>query len=416
MTSKESQHLPQISESAPLPSPTAQTASMSIDENKDDTTKFNDVANDYFNIEAAPLWSGSNNGWQLTWGIWHRLPRDEQKSIALQHGLKSIGEFEEFVSLQHAVDDSEYSMVEVAAASPEPSSTASSPEESSINPPSVDQTDNLEDDDKEEEEEEDDDDQPRMENENDESTSDMSMEELVSVGGKLLVIPAEILHLIFKWLPVDAYGTLALVSPHWKFLTRTETVYKRLCERLYLNQSKRRQLHVSRFEGSYRRMLEIRPRVRAAGGCYVLKYSKIRKIERDMFCEIPVGAILETVYYRYLYFHEDGRVLYALSNSPPKVMFRRLLNVILHKEEDPIIVCGTFQVQKYNCTVVAKQAWHTVKFDITIVPNSIHGRFSALTIDRHLTSVSASFEDWSYDLVEHKVPDKQFRFIKDDRL
>ena len=30
------------------------------------------------------------------------------------------------------------------------------------------------------------------------------------------------------------------VSPHWKHLTRTESVYKRLCERLYLNQSKRR--------------------------------------------------------------------------------------------------------------------------------------------------------------------------------
>jgi len=239
----------------------------------------------------------------------------------------------------------------------------------------------------------------------------------VSLGGNILILPSEILHQIFSWLPADAYGTLALVSPHWKFITRIESVYKRLCERLYLNQSKRRQLHVSRFGGSYRRMLEIRPRVRAAGGCYVLKYSKYKKIERDMFCEIPIGAVLETVYYRYLYFHEDGRCLYALSNSPPKVIFPRILNVILHREEtDPAIVNGTFQVQKYNCTVIAKQPWQTVKFEITIVPDSPHGRFAALTIDRHLTSVSGYLDDWSYDLVEHTVPDKQFRFMKDARL
>ena len=73
-----------------------------------------------FSIELSPLWSGSNKGWQLTWGIWHRLPREEQKKIALQHGLKSIGEFEEFVSLQQAVDDSEYSPVEPDARSPPP--------------------------------------------------------------------------------------------------------------------------------------------------------------------------------------------------------------------------------------------------------------------------------------------------------
>ena len=360
------------------------------------------------------MWSGTNKGWQLTWGIWHRLPREEQKNIALQHGLKSIGEFEEYVSLQQAVDDSEYSMIESRPAEATTliaESLASG--SSTIDPSGTSRVETSEETTDEDEEEEDD---PIVEDENPELPSEVSVEELMQMGGKILFLPSEILHQIFAWLPVDAYGMLALVSPHWKFLTRTEAVYKRLCERLYLNQSKRRALHVSRFGGSYRSMLETRPRVRAAGGCYVLKYSKIKKVERDMFCEIPIGAILETVYYRYLYFHEDGRMLYALSNRPPKVMFRRILDVILHKEEsDPAIVEGWFQVQKYNCTVIAKQAWQTVKFEITIVPDSIHGKFAALTIDRHLTSKSGSFDDW-YDLVEHKVPDKQFRFIKDARL
>uniref|UniRef100_A0A7S0F7H7 F-box domain-containing protein n=1 Tax=Pseudo-nitzschia arenysensis TaxID=697910 RepID=A0A7S0F7H7_9STRA len=409
---EESPSLPQISESEPLP--TEALASLSLDDNKKKSEAKNEARADDFSIELSPMWSGSTKGWSLTWGIWHRLPREEQKKIALQHGLKSIGEFEEFVSLQQAVDDSEYSMVE-ADAEPTRRTTTTTISTETAEP------DNLKDDNDEEEveEEEDEDDTALLEEtSNPENTTEqLSAEELMKVGGQILLLPSEILHQIFAWLPVDSYGTLALVSPHWKYFTRTEAVYKRLCERLYLNQSKRRQLHVSRFGGSYRTMLETRPRVRAAGGCYVLKYSKIKRIERDMWCEIPVGAILETVYYRYLYFHEDGRCLYALSNSPPKIMFPRIRNVILHKEEhDVSIVSGWFQVQKYNCTVIAKQQWQSVKFEISILPESQYGNFSELCIDRHVTSGSGDFDEWSYDFHEHKVPDKNFRFIKDARL
>jgi F-box protein 9 len=394
---------------------------MGINGDKSDSIKPNAVVAENFSIELSPMWSGSNKGWDLTWGIWHRLPREEQKKIALQHGLKSIGEFEEFVSLQQAVDDSEYSMAE-APPTDQSSAAGSLPITPSTEPIGADKgessKDGKDDDTSDDDDNDDNDDPSLVENPNSELSADMSTEELALIGGQILLLPSEILHQIFAWLPVDAYGTLALVSPHWKFLTRTESVYKRLCERLYLNQSKRRQLHVSRFGGSYRKMLETRPRVRAAGGCYVLKYSKFKKVERDMWCEIPVGAILETVYYRYLYFHEDGRVLYALSNSPPKVMFRRIRNMILHKEDqrDPSIVSGWFQVQKYNLTVIAKQPWQTVKFEISIVPDSIHGRFSELSIDRHLTSGSGDLEEWSHDRVEHKVPEKNFRFIKDAKL
>jgi len=371
------------------------------------TTDGTDGMEYYFDIE--------HKGFDLTWGIWHRLPRHEQKIIALQHGLHSIGEFEEFVSLKQAVDDSEYSMVEVKE------SAKSSPDhDESIDPSRATKEQELaastEEDNGEEEEEEDADDDENGSNESITDITTIPFEELMLIGGKILVLPADILHIIFSWLPVYNYGIMALVSPHWKYITRTEAVYKRLCERLYLNQSKRRQLHVSRFDGSYRRMLEIRPRVRAAGGCYVMKYSQIKIIERNMWTEIPVGAILKTEYYRYLYFQEDGRVLYALSSSPPKDMFCRLLNVILCKEDDPAIVWGTFQVQKYNCTITAKQNWHMVKFETTIIPISVQGRFAALSIDRHLTSASGCLEDWSHDRVEHKVPDKQFRFIKDARL
>eukprot|EP00532_Pseudo-nitzschia_australis_P013453 CAMPEP_0168205702 /NCGR_PEP_ID=MMETSP0140_2-20121125/524_1 /TAXON_ID=44445 /ORGANISM="Pseudo-nitzschia australis, Strain 10249 10 AB" /LENGTH=365 /DNA_ID=CAMNT_0008131747 /DNA_START=174 /DNA_END=1269 /DNA_ORIENTATION=- len=363
-------------------------ASMTIDGRNKDKVNSDDFEKQYFNSERSPIWSGSDKGWQLTWGIWHRLPRDEQKKIAIQHGLKSIGEFEEFVSLQQAVDDSEYSMVEVAK---DPSSgtttysrSAASSTNDLLNNNNTDQTEKIEGD--EQEESDDDDDHNLLENECAESETELSEEELMMFGGKILILPSEILHQIFAWLPADAYGTLALAVLIGSFSRE---------QKPYINDSARGCISIRVSDGNCMFLVledpieECLKHAQGFGPPAILKYSKFRKVERDMWCEIPIGAVLETVYYRYLYFHEDGRCLYALSNSPPKIMFPRMLNVILHKEgTDPAIVSGIFQIQKYNCTVIAKQPWHSVKFEITIIPDSIHGRFAALTIDRHLTSVS----------------------------
>lgn len=230
-------------------------------------------------VENSPLWN--HDGWTLTWPIWHLLPLQERRQLAHDHGYKTIGEFEEYMSLHRAMDDSE-----AVASRPYPNTQAYPSNEK-----------NKQDDPKAKEVVEDDDD---SENEDEllldkqTGTEDLSYEELVKVGGQILILHDELLHQIFAWLPVDTYATLAMVSPHWKHLTRTETVYRRLCERLYLNQSKRRQLHVSRFGGSYRTMLEQRPRVRAAGGVYVLKYSHIKHIQRDMWTEVSCRLLSMT--------------------------------------------------------------------------------------------------------------------------
>lgn len=364
-------------------------------------------------LDGSPLWQQRDeDGWELTWPIWHMLPRDERKALAKRHGYKTIGEFEEYMSLQQAVGDSETKLskpypnndiyrIETDMSNTKPRAKEESKKEDDLDDnndgSSIDEGDEFD-------------------RQTSSALEELSYEELLDVGGKILMLHDELLHQIFSWLPVDTYGTLALVSPHWKNFTRTEMVYKRLCERLYLNQSKRRQLHVSRFGGSYRRMLEVRPRVRAAGGCYVLKYAHVKKIQRDMWTEIPHGAILETVYYRYLYFQEDGRVLYALSSAPPHLMFRRLLRVCVEKVEDPVAVWGTFQVQKNHLTVHARQEWHSIRFDIEIEVNSLYGRFGSLVLLRHLSSPSGCFEEWSHDLVDYKVPTETFRFVKDGRL
>jgi F-box protein 9 len=222
--------------------------------------------------------------WALTWPIWHMLSRQERKDIAHQHGYKTIGEFEEHMILQRAVDDS--------------SAFSSVPYENRLVYPSERQSDIMEragtaviaaiadvgqkgqddqnDDDNEDEEAEEEAAAEQAEHQlarkHDEHQSSFQKgivdEEILRLGGRILILPEEMLHRVFAYLPVDAYATLARVSPHWQSFTRTETVYKKLCERLYLNQSKRRALFVSRFDNSYRQMLERRPRVKAGGGAY----------------------------------------------------------------------------------------------------------------------------------------------------
>lgn len=223
--------------------------------------------------------------WELTWPIWHMLPRAERKSLAVKHGYKTIGEFEEYMTLQRAVDTStpyENSLV-YPDYHEEEQPTAHVPRE----------------DQKHKKAEEDDEDsvdeklEAAIESERLAVAERLSQSELEALGGQILMLPDEMLHRVFAWLPVDVYATLALVSPHWRSFTRTEAVYRRLCERLYLNQSKRRALHVHRFNNSYRTMLEKRPRVRAGGGVYVLKYAKVKPIQRDMWTEVSVISCIE---------------------------------------------------------------------------------------------------------------------------
>ena len=226
------------------------------------------------------LWN--QDGWELTWPIWHLLPHDERKRLALIHGYKTIGDFEEYMSLHQAMDYSDnlkpYASENIYPAEKKPMF------EDDSKPPS-----DAKDENKEEDDEGDESDSDRKDCYSKQGSAvadDLSCEELYQLGGQILMLHEEILHQVFAWLPVDVYATLAMVSPNWKHVTRTEEVYKRLCERLYLNQSKRRQLHVSRFGGSYRTMLEERPRVRAAGGCYILKYAQVKQIQRDMWTEV----------------------------------------------------------------------------------------------------------------------------------
>jgi F-box protein 9 len=371
--------------------------------------------------DESPVWFREEEKWELTWPIWHMLPREERRSLARQHGYKTIGEFEEFMVLQQAVGDSarpydnellyrkngtqQQTLVTSEksdqAVGMRPLVRRGKSKEKDDDEDSVDSADTVE-----------------MDDVSRGTDDKVSIEIIIQNGGKILMLADDMLHRIFDYLNVDAYAQLALVSPHWKSFTRTEATYKRLCERLYLNQSKKRALHVSRFNNSYRVMLEKRPRIRAGGGVYVMKYARIRKIQRDMWTDIPAGAVLEMVYYRYLYFEENGRVLYALTPAPPHEMFPRLRRVCLTGHSDRSAVWGTYTVQKTCVTVSAKQEWHHVQLTLSIdLVNRVHGRYGCLTFVDHMTSVSGNFsDDWNSDRIVYDIPDEPFRFIKDKRL
>ena len=397
------------------------------------------------NSEAGPLYIQSSTGdsWELTWPIWHMLPRNERRAIATQHGMKSIGEFEEYMSLSRAVDDSE------AGSSyqrlPDVEEDVEPPRQSPVEgwqPPLIFNSEVKEEDDDDGIGDDDDDENLSLYSDEDISPSSREAEtfnpnapemdlddpsEMIRLGGLPCSIPDEILHKAFSYLAIDDHASLALVSPYWSRFTRCESLYKSLCQRIYLNQSKRKALHVNHFGNSYRKMLEIRPRVRTGGGLYVLKYQEVRKIQRDMWTEIPVGAILESVYYRYLYFFEDGRVMYALTHATPMEMIPRFRQMILHGYglKDKWGVWGRFQIKKDVVRIQVSHSWHDVCFRLKIIPsNNVlfydwgdKGMYTTMVLEEHLSSASGNFEYDSYDLVKYEVPSHSyFRFLRDRRL
>ena len=101
-------NLPFIGEQEVIVSPFSKH-SESYDENdkKPAAAGSKDNNDDDLDVDSSPLWQqAEDQGWELTWPIWHMLPRRERKELALRHGYKTIGEFEEYMSLQQAEQQS----------------------------------------------------------------------------------------------------------------------------------------------------------------------------------------------------------------------------------------------------------------------------------------------------------------------
>lgn len=86
------------------------------------------------------------------------------------------------------------------------------------------------------------------------------------------------------------------------------------------------------------------------------------------------------------------------------------------RQPDKQAVWGRYQVAKNRVTVVAEQPWQVVRLEMSILPQSGYGKFGTLSFDRHTSSTDGTFDDYSDDVVEYKVPNELFRFIKNHRL
>lgn len=217
------------------------------------------------------------------WSVWHLLPHLERKRIASDYGM-SVGQYEEFVSLQQAMGNS---LARSRSATGDPCTIdahKNKPTASIIV--------------KEEEEEEDPLPLPPS------SPSDKSYECSTSIieddvkkktkddrGSSSLfldMIPEELIHKILAFLTVDTYEICGQVCSLLERITTKEVSYKIRCERIYTAQTRSRgMMRLERWNNSFRFMWRNRPRVRTGDGIYVLKYSHIKPIQRDMWTEVP---------------------------------------------------------------------------------------------------------------------------------
>ena len=87
---------------------------------------------------------------------------------------------------------------------------------------------------------------------------------------------------------------------------------------------------------------------------------------------------------------------------------------------NPVLLYGTYQVQKNTVVVHVSHSWHEVKLEMEILDDGCigaTGKFWAMRFVRHFSSASGDFDEyWSRDLVEYDVPSEPFRFLRDWRL
>ena len=138
---------------------------------------------------------------------------------------------------------------------------------------------------------------------------------------QLFQIPLEVVHRILSHLDPDTVGAMPVVSGTWSLIP-DDSVYKVLCERVYLSQTRWKQLRIERWP-SWKHMFLLRPRIRT-NGVYVLRTCYIKAPHLDMWTQMPAGSVLEVVYYRYFRFYDDGTVLYSLNHTPPNRMLEIL--------------------------------------------------------------------------------------------
>jgi len=144
-----------------------------------------------------------------------------------------------------------------------------------------------------------------------------------------------------------------------------------------------------------------------------------------MWCEIPHGVILETVYFRYFVFREDGTVFYACTTALPHEMAPRFVRMAMDPHHvDRCAVAGRYDVtRKGEVHVWARHSWTDVSFEMQMLRPGVVGGgmatvgpFCAMEFTRHRACMSGQWDGSRNDIVKFKVPSEPFIFLRDWRL
>lgn len=184
---------------------------------------------------------------------------------------------------------------------------------------------------------------------------------------------------ICQFLDSDSICYSSLVSPHWHFL-RDEELYKDLCKRTYLVQSKKKTLNPNKWKG-WKNMYKWRPRVRT-NGFYMMRKAKIRNPQLDMWTKAKPGEILEIVYFRYFQFDvpSPGKVLYSLVHVGPEEAKSIL------KPGNKQAFEGTYVVQRNEVFVEVYTSYARVIFELELETGWGGGHFSKMRLTGHKSS------------------------------
>lgn len=102
----------------------------------------------------------------------------------------------------------------------------------------------------------------------------------------------ELAEIVMEYLDeIDTCGYLGMVCRHWT-MKATERTYRRLCHRVYLQQTQKKSLNVNQWGGLWRNMLVNRPRLRTNGE-YWLRTTTWKRPENDRFWEDNSAEYIE---------------------------------------------------------------------------------------------------------------------------
>ncbi|XP_060875795.1 F-box only protein 9 isoform X2 [Metopolophium dirhodum] len=136
-------------------------------------------------------------------------------------------------------------------------------------------------------------------------------------------LPPELVIYIFRWvvsydLDLRMLEQCAAVCRGWYLCARDPELWRRACSKFWPSNVN----DLVPYDGNWRQMFIERPNVLTIG-CYICKITYVRRGE-ESFRDNTNGPSFQVVYYRYLRFFSDGRVLMVLSYNPPYKIVRKL--------------------------------------------------------------------------------------------